>query len=88
MSNHSVLLITSASLLLLSFLIMTCVVPRWRWIYAIGLVGSVMHLMGVIRWQIFHDSFLFIDLSGVALMGIAGFWSLGRAINKEKRRHA
>ena len=87
MQNLAVPLTVGASVLVVSFLIMTCL-PRWRRIYAIGLVGSVLHLIGVIRWQVFHSNFLLLDLAGVALMCIAGFWTLGRAIIQMKGRQA
>jgi hypothetical protein len=84
MRNDPILPIIAASLLVISFALMTCF-GRDRSIYGIGLVGSLLHLIGTIPWQILHESFLPIDLVGVALVCVAGFWTLGRAMI---RRHA
>jgi hypothetical protein len=84
MHNDPLLPIVSSSLLVMSFALMACV-GRKRSIYGIGLIGSILHLIGTIRWQTSHENFLFVDLTGVALMCVAAFWTLSDAI---KRRYA
>jgi hypothetical protein len=85
--SHSVHLIVGSSLIALGFLVMTCIAPQRRWV-AVGLMGSVLHLIGVIRSQLYQDPSLALDLTGVALIGISFLWMLRRAITDTKRRHA
>jgi hypothetical protein len=87
MSDISFALFFSASTTIVGFLVMTCM-RRLRPAAAIGLVGSFLHLLAIIRWQLLHESFLVIDLFGVALTSISAVLLGMRAITQPKRSHA
>ena len=84
MQGHSIHLLIGSSVMVVSFLLMTCF-GRSRGIFAIGLAGSLLHLMSSLPLGIFNAPSLFLDLSGVALMCIPAVWMLCRSV---KWRHA
>jgi hypothetical protein len=84
MQSHSILLILSVSALMIYF--MTSLKKRF-WPSVVGLAGTLLHLMGVIRWPAVHAADL-LEGVGVILWSIAFLWMLFRSPTQLNGRHA
>jgi hypothetical protein len=87
MQGHFIHLLIGSSVMVASFLLMTCV-GRPHWIYAIGLAGSVLHLIGVFHVEVFNIPNLFLDLFGVTLVCISSAIILRNSIARMNGGHA
>jgi hypothetical protein len=86
MPSPSIHLVVGSCIIAASFLLMACLPPRRR-IYTLGFIGSLMHLIAVIRFYDRPLSFL-LDIPGVVLMCGCGLWALWNGTVQLKKRTA